>query len=273
MQVLIAIGGSKHSQIALQQCVLLAQKQPVSGTILTVIKEKEEEANAVSLLQNAVQTLETAVSDLKTKIRSGEASEQILEEARSNQYDILIIGEKLHHNLLTRFLGPTTLRIIAQLPCPVLIAKQAAHPLKQILVCDSIFAKPNLLERFSHLFPEIISHAPQVTVLHVMSQIAAAPGIQGQQLRANVDELMNVHSPEGDILIHDVKLLSEINVKAEPIVRHGLVVEEILAEAENGRYDLIVIGAHSHVGWQHFLLEDVAAQIVLKADRPILVIP
>ena len=52
-----------------------------------------------------------------------------------------------------------------------------------------------------------------------------------------------------------------------------LVVDEILAEAHDGRYDLIVIGAHPHEGWQRFLLENVAIQILLKAERPVLVIP
>ncbi len=273
MQVLIAIGGSKHSQLALHQCALLAQKQPISGTILTVIKNNEDEAEAVSLLQAAADLLKTAVPQIQTKIRRGDASEQIIEEAIANHYDLLIIGKKLHHNLVTRLLGPTSLRIIAQKPCPILIAKEQPHPLEQILVCDSIFAKPNLSERFATHFPYLLAHAANVTVLHVMSQIAAAPGVQGKQLRAGAGELITDHSPEGDGLTQDMELLGEIDVVAEPIVRHGLVVEEILAEAADGRYDLIVIGAHPHVGWQRFLLEDVTAQIVLQADRPVLVIP
>lgn len=273
MQVLIAIGGSEHSQVALHQAVLVAQKQSVSGTLLTVIKHEEDEAEASTLLQNAATILETAVSSLQTKIRIGDASEQIIEEVLSTPYDLLIIGERPQHNFISRILGPTALRIIAQQPCPVLIAKEKPHLLEQILVCDSVFAAPALSERLSHLLPDLLAQSGNVTVLHVMSQIAAAPGIKGKQLRADADELIDIASPEGELLSHEVELLGEIDVVAEPIVRHGLVVDEILAEATNGRYDLIVIGAHPHQGWLRFLLEDVTAQIVLQADRPILVIP
>jgi nucleotide-binding universal stress UspA family protein len=106
-----------------------------------------------------------------------------------------------------------------------------------------------------------------------MSQIGAAPGVAGQDLRAEAQELMVAQTPEGEWLANDLQVLQQVEVAATPKVRHGLVVEEILAEASDGRYDLIVIGAHPHEGWQRFLLEDVSAQIVVKADRPILVIP
>lgn len=276
MRILTAVGGSEHSQIALRQAAYLAQTLPVSITILTVMKSPEDEADAAAILQTAEQFLLTAVpqiQNLQTKTRSGQASEQIIEEVLTGEYDLLLIGERPQHSLLTRLLGPTALRIIAQRPCPVLIAKEEAHHLEQILVCDSVYAEPTLSARFSQHFPDLLAQAANVTVLHVMSQIAAAPGVSGRQLRADVSELMTAHSPEGELLTQEMELLSEMDIEAEPIVRHGLVIEEILAEASDGRYDLVVIGAHVHEGWQRFLLEDVTAQIVLQADRPVLVIP
>ncbi|MCZ7668800.1 MAG: universal stress protein [Chloroflexi bacterium] len=102
-------------------------------------------------------------------------------EALAGHYDLLIIGERPQHNLISRILGPTALRIIAHQPCPVLIAKEEPHSLDQILVCDSIFASPNLAERLSQQLRICWLMRPLSTVLHVMSQIAAAPGIPGQQ--------------------------------------------------------------------------------------------
>lgn len=276
MRILIAVGDSEHSQIALHQAVYLAQKVSVSATILTVVKGEEEESIGVSILQEAEDVLQTAVphiQNLQTKIRVGHAGEQIVAEAEDDTYDLLIIGERPQHKLLTRLLGPTALRVIAHTTCPVLIAKEEPHALAKILVCDSVFAEPNLSVRLHQQLPEVLAQAEKVTLLHVMSQIAAAPGINGQQLRANANELIDVHSPEGELLNQDTQLLNRIDVVVRPIVRHGLVVDEILTEARDGRYDLIVIGAHPHEGWRRFLLEDVTAQIVLQALRPILVIP
>jgi nucleotide-binding universal stress UspA family protein len=55
-------------------------------------------------------------------------------------------------------------------------------------------------------------------------------------------------------------------------VRHGLVVKEILDEARSGDYDLVVIGAHEGRGWERFLLDDLAQEIVDHADRAVLVV-
>ena len=132
---------------------------------------------------------------------------------------------------------------------------------------------PSISDRFATQLPEILASAEDVTVLHVMSQISAAPGVSGQDLRAGTQELMNAQTPEGEWLAQGLEGLEQVEIEATPKVRHGLVVDEIIAEARDGRYDLIVIGAHPHEGWQSILLEDVAAQIVRKAKRPVLVIP
>ena len=49
------------------------------------------------------------------------------------------------------------------------------------------------------------------------------------------------------------------------------MVDEILAEASEGDYDLNVIGAHQAEGLMRFLLDDVAHQVISHADRPVLV--
>jgi nucleotide-binding universal stress UspA family protein len=62
-----------------------------------------------------------------------------------------------------------------------------------------------------------------------------------------------------------------MGIHSTPKVRHGFVVDEILAEAHNGDYDLVIIGAH-HKNKQGFLLDDLAHQIISRADQPILVV-
>jgi nucleotide-binding universal stress UspA family protein len=102
--------------------------------------------------------------------------------------------------------------------------------------------------------------------------MAAAPGVPGWELRADAKELMQKHTPEGSLLEDDLTRLEQLNVRLEAKVRHGLVVKEILAEARSGDYDLVVIGAHQGRGWERYLLDDLAHEIISFADRPLLVI-
>jgi len=111
-----------------------------------------------------------------------------------------------------------------------------------------------------------------VTVLHVMSQMSARPGVRGTQLRADAQELMQEHTPEGELLEADVQMLTLPGVRCSAAVRHGLVVDEIVAQARDGDHDLVMIGAHRAPGWQRFLLDDLTSHIVRQVDRPVLVV-
>ena len=132
----------------------------------------------------------------------------------------------------------------------------------------------------------------QVTVLHVMSQLSATPvlpqagalrvmpqtpappepsGIQLEHLEAPAEELITLDTPEGLHLQDALAILADQRVPARALVRHGLVVDEIVAEACEGDYDLLVVGAHTAEGWMRFLLNDIGQQILSCVDRPVLV--
>jgi nucleotide-binding universal stress UspA family protein len=55
-------------------------------------------------------------------------------------------------------------------------------------------------------------------------------------------------------------------------VRHGLVVDEIAAEARDGDYDLLVIGANTARGLSRWLLDDVTAHVLDEVQLPVLVV-
>jgi nucleotide-binding universal stress UspA family protein len=128
------------------------------------------------------------------------------------------------------------------------------------------------VRRFVARLAEWLGGEEEVTVLHVMSQLSAGPGVRGRQLRAGVDELVAGHTPEGQLIEQDVRVLDRPGLHPQAKVRHGLVVDEILSEARSGDYDLVIIGAHQENGWQRFLLDDLAHQILLHVDRNVLVV-
>ena len=273
MRILIATGGSEHSKVAVQMGAALAETVPLEATILTVIKRAGQQAEAQRIVAEAERLLGTAVPRVHTKIMQGKPADTILRELRDGRYDLVILGEREHHTFIAHIFNATTGdRVLHQAYCPVLIAKKAARPVHSLLLCDSGLLGPTLLDRLQQQLPELLQSDPDVTILHVMSQISAGPGVKGEQLRADADVLIHERSPEGDLLARDLQQLSEEGVTARPKIRHGLVVDEILDESVCGDYDLIVIGAHQGKGWQRFLLEDLMERIVLGSDRPVLII-
>jgi nucleotide-binding universal stress UspA family protein len=96
--------------------------------------------------------------------------------------------------------------------------------------------------------------------------------VEGKPLRANVEELIENTTPEGMLLEHDIGALERLGIHVRAEVRHGLVVDEILSEAQRGNYNLVVIGAYRGEGWQRILLDDLAHKIIVQSDRPVLVV-
>ena len=139
-------------------------------------------------------------------------------------------------------------------------------------MCDSGNNGSKLLGRFTAQLADILPGEEDVTILHVMSQISAGPAVQGRQLHASAEKLIEEHSPEGEFLQQETQILERSKVHLVPKVRHGLVVDEILGEAQGENYDLVVIGAFISEGWGRFLLDDLAHKILVRMDRPVLVV-
>lgn len=287
MKILLATRGAPHDEIALAFGSHIACSSDEPAVVLSVIEHTSDRPKAEAALERAREILQGA--QVNTKIRIGQPSREIVAEAEEGQYDLLIIGEHQNPNLLVRFLsGSDTIRVVEHAPCPVIVAKRKTGPIVRILVCDSGAQGPladlgavtpdrpaeipPLLARFTAQLADLLQGEEEVTVLHVMSQISAAPGIRDTQLRAEAEDLIEQHAPEGEMLERDIGTLQHPGVRVWPKIRHGLVVDEILTEAQAGRYDLVVIGAHRGAGWQRILLDDIAHKILVQLDRPVLVV-
>jgi nucleotide-binding universal stress UspA family protein len=274
MRMLIAIRGTRHSQGTLQLSayVLEACRTCEAPTVMTVMAQGSERRRADAILASAVDRLALSGLEIHTLAAQGSPVGEIVREASNGGYHLVIVGEQppeRHPARLSR--RSTTWRVVEEAPCSVLIAKGRMSPIRRILLCDSGAHDTPALGDFTARLTTALGGDEEVTVLHVMSQIGAGPGVEGRQLRADVSELIAERSPEGELLERDLEVLDQPGIRPRPLVRRGLVVDEILAEARIGLYDLVIIGAHRGQGWQRYLLDDLAFKIAAGLDRPVLV--
>jgi nucleotide-binding universal stress UspA family protein len=152
----------------------------------------------------------------------------------------------------------------------VLLAKGQRSALHSILVCTA-GGEPGLrdVEMAGQLAAQ---NQAVVAVLHVMSQVALTETNYRPELEAPADDLIARHTREGVHLETALNMLKSLGVSCAAKVRHGLVVDEIAAEARDGNYDLLVIGAHLARGLSRWLLDDVTAHLLEETQIPILVV-
>jgi nucleotide-binding universal stress UspA family protein len=272
MRVLISTIGLQQTDIGIRQLIRLAESVPIEPTVLMIIKYPEERNEADAALAQVAALLDPVFEKVQYKVRIGQSWEEIVKEGEAGHYDLLIMGQRASRPLLARLRGHVTQKVVTHTSLPVLIAQREAIPLKRILICDSGVQSPTLLQLFYTRLPGILTQAADITVLHVMSQILAAPGIEERDLQASAEELIQAHTPEGVFLTQDLTYLEKLGLNTGVKVRHGLVIDEISDEARNGNYNLVVIGAHRGNQVPRFLLDDLSRELVLDIERPILIV-
>lgn len=270
MRILLCTDGSEHGQAALRFGSLIARAASQPATILGVLEDPKERKLLDRGLAQGKEWLEGAPAP-ELKVRKGHAAEEILKEAEAGAYDLVVIGARGRRGI-TRFLvGSTAERVARHSRQPVLVVRGWLESIERILICTAA-GEPGLaaVETGGWLAAMVGAEA---TVLHVMSQLPATylSTHDLEDLEGRADDLMAHGSREGVHLQKALALLGDMGVPARARVRHGLVVDEIMDEACDGPYDVVVIGTHMAAGWMRFLLEDVTHQLLGCIDRAMLV--
>lgn len=270
MRILICTDGSKYAEEAIRFGGLIAKGAEAHLTLLGVIEGPSETEKVVKSLEKASDLLAQDVAALETKTKMGHAAEEILSETEEREYDLVVVGSRGRRGITRFLLGSTAARIVQHAQISVLIVKGKRPSLEHILICTGGEEWGEEGVRFGGMIAH--STRAQVTILHVMSQLALTPEARLKDLEATEEELLKRETREGVHLRKGLQILRGLGVAGKVKIRRGLVVGEILAEAEEGGYDLLVIGAHAAPGLYRFLLDDLATQIVLGSQRSVLVV-
>lgn len=207
--------------------------------------------------------------------RTGHLSDEILEEAKEGHYDLVAIGAPVRQGLVMPRLTSTASRLSHHLRAPLLIARNVPSSLHRALICTSGEGPAADTLRHGGSLVKLIDSP--VSVVHVMSQVTFNLHGPLEALTMSTEEAIQKGTREGHHLIEAVEWLRKAGVSQDitPRLRHGLVVDEILAELREGSYDLLVVGAHTIPArnrWMDVLLDDITNQFVTKSPCSVLVI-
>lgn len=276
MRILLCTDGTPLAEDAVRFGASIAQAAGMDVTLLGVAASAGTEAQVRASLARA-QSLFPAHAE--EKIRLGRAAEEIIAEAESGAYDLLVAGSRGRRGLERLIFGSVASRLARYTRIPVLIVKGKRAAVRRMLACTGGDVRGERAARWGGQIAHWLN--AEITVLHVMSQMALSPRAKLDELFETAEQAMAQGTREGQHLSREMDVLREQGVaaSARPKLRHGLVVDEIVAEASEGDYDLVIIGAHEAPempqGWawlSHYAFDDVADQIISAVNRPVLVV-
>ena len=270
MKILMCTDGSKYASEALRFGSLIAREVKKEVTLLGVTEHSDEVSKVTRMLERISSVLCEDVPQIQTVIRHGHAAEQILREVEEHEYDLVVVGSRGRRGITRFLLGSTAARLARYCPVSVIIVKGEGRELNKILVCTG---GAEAGEKDTQMAGHIAAlTGASVTVLHVMSQLPLTPECELEDLECSAEAWLLSDAREAVHLRKLLNILDDLGVPGQVKVRQGLVVDEILAEAREGNYDLLAVGAHVASGLLRFVLSDVTEEIVLGSDRPVLVV-
>ena len=267
MSIVVCIAGMPFATPTLRVAALLARLENLPVTALTVIEREQDRSRAIAGLEAAVATLESWPAD--TVLLKGKPVRQILKYERDNPCSLIVMGER-DGGRTDLFLSSVVQQVVRQARAPVLVVKQERTSLERILVCT---AAQGPVEPVIGLGAHLAGlTGARVTLLHVTNPL---PGMYAglESMEELLSELLQTDTPVAQHLRLGAELLNRQGLTAAVKLRYGVAAHEILREAEEGDYDLIVLGKSPRRGtWRGWLSGNVAREVVDNAQRPVLVL-
>jgi nucleotide-binding universal stress UspA family protein len=269
MKILICSDGMPAADNASRIGGLLARACRAETTLLGIAEQPTDEQPLHEALEAEAQVLRAQGVAPKVVVGAGEPIRQIVNETSATQYDLVVIGARHTGRTGLYWRSQKTYEVIKAIPAPVLVAVGERAQLKRFLVCTGGKA---FIEGAVQLTGQLAAAAgASVTLLHVMAE---PPAMYADlvKLEEDLDRLLESKSELGLNLLRQKDDLTRLGVPTEVHIRHGIVLDQIFAEARQGNHDLIVTGSLRARGiMRHYIMGDLTRSILNHTDIPVLV--
>lgn len=271
MRILLYSDGSAVGDRALDLGKQIALATESVVDILAIAEHASQMKEVHQRAETVAEELQESDTPVTVRQRPGRIVEEMIDQAHVTIYDLIVLGGRSRRGIKWLLADSQACEILGHVTTSILVVKgRRRERIRDILICSSAGPSSEDTVRFAARLAHALDAS--VTLLHVMSQVALEVGARAADLEEKADGLMESEAREGVHLDDMLEILREEGVEAEALVRHGLIVEEIIAEARSGRFDMLVIGAHTTPGIGDLLSSDLSERIMLSADRPILIV-
>jgi nucleotide-binding universal stress UspA family protein len=269
MKILICSDGMDASENAMRLGAVFAGPLKADVVVLGVAEKPEDESVLQQALEKQANSLRGGDVSPAIEMCAGDPVRRIADETAKKKYDLVIVGARKTGSTGLHWRSEKMYELIKSILPPVLVAMGEWAQLKRFLVCTG---GKEFIEEAVQLTGKLAKAVgASVTLLHVMAE---PPAMYADlvRLEEDVDRLLGSKSELGINLSEQKADLEKLGVSAEVRIRHGIVPEQVFAEARERSYDLIVTGSSRARGMlRHYIMGDLTRTILNHANCPVLV--
>lgn len=271
-ELLIATNGFRGTWMAIEYGAWLAEILGMKVTLLGVTENLSPAAiddhhPLEDIFERAVSLFREKGIEYTLEVRNGEAENLIPDKANSGNY--LAVVSPLGRPQIRRLISGSSIRtLMERIKGPILYVPEMRLPLKKILISAGGLGYEEAAENLA--LQVASANQADVTILHVVPPTDLDyPTTRG--VRGHMKDLAETDTLPGRSLRHALEIAQKAGLNARAITRHGIIVEEILAELREGNYDMVCMGStYSANTLRQLYAPQVTAEVALAAHRPVL---
>jgi nucleotide-binding universal stress UspA family protein len=271
MKILFCSDGSSQAENAVRFGALIAAAYQTETTILGIVERASEQDAVLQALRRAQEILKEHHLNAELITKAGRPVAEIVKRTQETKYDLVVIGAIRKGTTGPRWMSARAYKIIEAVTPPVVVVIGERPALRRILLCTGGTRYADTTAQFAGEIARRVNAT--VTLWHVLAEIPAVYENLNRSAEEHAAELLQSNSTLGRSLRHQKELLENAGVPCEILLRHGQVLQELLAELQRADYDLVVSGSSpSRNKLRTYVMGNITREIVNRADLPVLVV-
>ena len=271
-ELLIATNGYKGTWPAIEYGARLAESMHMKVALLGLTEKLNPAAiddhhPLEEIFESAVSLFKEKGVEYRLEVQNGEA-EQVLPEISNNGDYIVVIGPFGRPQLRRLLKGRSLRYLMEKITSPILYVPETRAPLKRILICIGGLGYAEATEELA--FQAASANNASVTIMHVIPPTDLDYPTT-REVRNHTEDLAETNTLQGRNLKKSLEIANRYGLNANSVVRQGNIVEEILAEAKKGNYDLVCMGSpYSAHTLRQYYTPNVTAEVAESLHCPVL---
>ena len=273
-QLRIFTNGYEGTWPAIEYGSWLARTMQTQITLTGVVEPNDEEHPVEDIFGRAVTLFQESNVSYSLELDNGMVEETITRrqsaEIDADPEQILVLGPFGRPPVRRLLLGNSFRKLMSIVSSPILYVPVVRMPLQRVLICMGGLGYTFNAE---HLGLKVARmNQASVTLLTVVPPIDLDYP-ESRKIRDNWKNLADTDTLQGRSLRDAYKKAQEAGLDARIRVRHGNIVEQILAEVKEGNYELICMGSQfSAHGLRQYYTPNVTADVAEVSHCPILTV-
>jgi nucleotide-binding universal stress UspA family protein len=208
------------------------------------------------------------------RVLEGDAREVVVGAAKKAASDLIVVGARGLGAVASFLLGSVSLGITRHAPCPVLVCRGTARPVRRVTIAvDGSADARAAVEYFAALPLPSDLRVRIVGVVEPLRYPTSAPGFIGATLRGAMQDYENEARARLESTLAPLATMFRSRVRSVVITTPtGAPAAMILREAELDDSDLIVVGARGLGALERVALGSVSEAVLRHARCPVLVV-